>query len=118
MEYKELAVWQKSRELVNMFYLVTKDFPDSERYGLAAQIRRSAVSIAANIAEGCGRRTSKETIHFLFIARGSIYELETHMYLALDQNLIDNDQFDEMAGLLNRCRQLLSGFIRYFKKLK
>ena len=117
MDYKQLTVWKQSRRMVNMLYDITQEFPDSEKYGLTTQIRRAAVSISANITEGCGRQSGKETLRFLFIARGSLYEIETHKYLALDQNFIGHGQFQVVDGEIMRVRQLLSGFIRYFKNL-
>lgn len=118
MEYKQLAVWKRSRNLVNMLYTITGDFPKEERYGITAQTRRAAVSVVANIAEGCGRRIMKETLRYLFIARGSLYEVETHIYIALDQKFIDTRTFDKIDTELVRCKQLLSGFIRYLKKIE
>ncbi|WP_234462532.1 four helix bundle protein [Adhaeribacter terrigena] len=74
--YTTLEVWQKSRELVTIIYQLTGNFPKEELFGLTSQIRRSAVSVPSNIAEGCVRNTSKDTLQFLYIARGSLYELE------------------------------------------
>ncbi|NND16404.1 MAG: four helix bundle protein [Eudoraea sp.] len=115
LDYKQLTVWKKSRELVSILYDMTKDFPEVERFGLIGQIRRAAISVPANIAEGCGRKTNNDTMRFLFIARGSIYELETHLYLALDQAFISSSQFNITDNKVIECRQLLSGFIRYFQ---
>ncbi|WP_228027929.1 four helix bundle protein [Costertonia aggregata] len=75
MDYTELEVWKESRKLVSSLYSVTKSFPKEESYGLTSQMRRCAVSVPSNIAEGCGRRTSADTIQFLHVARGSLYEL-------------------------------------------
>jgi four helix bundle protein len=85
--YIELQVWIEARKLVNEVYLLTKNFPKEEIYGIISQIRRCAVSIPSNIAEGCGRRTSKETIQFLYISRGSLFELETQLFLSSDQKI-------------------------------
>lgn len=115
LDYKELKVWKKSRQLVSELYEMTKLFPDTERYGLSGQIRSAGISIPANIAEGCGRHTNKETLRFLFIARGSLYELETHLYLALDQSFINSQQFKSIDYKVKECMQLLSGFIRYYR---
>ncbi len=117
MEYRDLDVWKFSRELVNSVYKLTKSFPKEELYGLTNQIRRCAVSIPSNIAEGCGRRTSKDTIQFLYISRGSLYELETQMFLALDQNFISENQLNEINSQIESCKKLLNGFINYYKKL-
>jgi four helix bundle protein len=74
--YKDLGVWQKSVDLADRCYIATRAFPTEERFGLSSQIRRAAVSIPANIAEGNGRSGSREYLHHLSIARGSLYELE------------------------------------------
>lgn len=84
MDYTELEVWIESRKLANLAYESTRNFPKEELFALANQIRRCAVSIPSYIAEGCGRRTSKDTLQFLHIARGSLYQLETQFYIALD----------------------------------
>lgn len=81
-DYKELAAWQKSMALVEEVYLCTRDFPKEELYGLTGQIRRAAVSIPSNLAEGASRASSKEFLQFLHIARGSSSELETQLLLA------------------------------------
>ena len=82
MNYTDLDVWKYSRELVKKVYLLTKKFPKEEIYGLTNQIRRSVVSVPSNIAEGIGRLSNKETIHFLYIAKGSLQEVETQLYLS------------------------------------
>jgi len=113
--YKELDVWIKSRALVKDIYLATKDFPKDELYGLVSQIRRCAVSIPSNIAEGYGRQYKKETIHFLHIARGSIYELETQLYIAADLSFLSEPVSNQLLLQLEECRKLLSGLIKYFE---
>jgi four helix bundle protein len=115
MEYTNLDVWIECRKLTNIVYDFTKTFPKEEIFGLTNQIRRCAVSVPSNIAEGCGRNTSKETIHFLFIARGSIYELETQLYLSLDQNYIEKEEFESILSQIILCKKLLNGFINYYK---
>ena len=75
--YTELEVWQKCRKLASLIYELTAAFPKDELFGLTSQIRRSAVSVPSNIAEGCGRNSTKDSIQFFYIARGSLYELET-----------------------------------------
>jgi len=76
-EYTDLEVWQESRKLANLIYQLTKVFPKDELFGLTNQLRRCAVSVPSNIAEGCGRQTSKDTINFLHISRGSLSQI-TH----------------------------------------
>lgn len=80
--FKELRVWQEAMNLVELVYQVTKLYPKEERFGLSSQTRRAAVSIPANIAEGYGRGTRKDYLHFLTIANGSLLELETHLLIA------------------------------------
>lgn len=113
--YNQLEVWKKARVLVCGIYRLTTKFPKDELYGLTSQIRRAAVSIPSNIAEGCGRQYKKETIQFQFIARGSQYELETELYLAFDLGYITEDELNKTLELLIECRKLLSGFINYLK---
>ncbi|MDF2832041.1 four helix bundle protein [Chryseobacterium indoltheticum] len=91
MEYKNLDVWIETRKLTKLVYDLTKSYPKEEIFGLTNQMRRSSVSVPSNIAEGCGRNTAKETIHFLFIARGSLFELETQFYLSLDLEYINDE---------------------------
>lgn len=114
MDYKELDVWIQARELVKRVYMMTRGFPKMEEFALTSQIRRCAVSISSNIAEGCGRRTTKETIHFLHIARGSLFELETQLILAGDLNYLSEDS-REIHEEPEKAKKLLNGFIKYFK---
>ena len=90
--YRELIVWQKSMDLVKNIYRVTSVFPKEEMYGLTSQIRRAAVSIPSNIAEGYGRRTTKDFISFLYISRGSVYELQTQIEICGDLGMIDKEE--------------------------
>ena len=76
MEYNELNVWIKNRELTNAIYAITKKFPHDELYGIINQMRRAAISVVSNIAEGCRRNHRNDSIHFFYIARGSLYELK------------------------------------------
>jgi four helix bundle protein len=114
--YTDLDVWIEARKLVSVVYLVSKNYPKEEIYGITNQIRRSAVSIPSNIAEGCGRKSSKETIYFLHIARGSLYELETQMYLSSDQKYISEEELVSILEQIVSCKKLLNGFINYYKK--
>ncbi|WP_405383840.1 four helix bundle protein [Maribacter sp. LLG6340-A2] len=118
MEYTELEVWKESRVLANLVYKVSQQFPKVEMYGLTNQIRRCAVSVPSNIAEGCGRRTSADTIQFLHISRGSLYELETQLFIALDQQYLIKEDFDSISRQILKCKKLINGFINYYKKTK
>lgn len=113
--YTELDVWKKARVLSLEIYQLTSTFPKSEQYGLTSQIRRAAVSIPANIVEGCGRQYKKETLQFLFIARGSQYELKTELYLAFDFGFISEAELKKSLELLSESRKLLSGFVKYLE---
>ena len=115
--YTDLEVGVEDRKLVNKVYLLSKHFPKDEIYGITNQIRRSAVSIPSNIAEGCGRSSSKETAYFLHIAKGSLYELETQMYLSCDQNYITKVELASILEQVVCCKKLVNGFINYYKKL-
>ena len=118
MEYKELEVWLETRKLNKYIFETTCTFPNQEIYGLTNQMRRSAVSIVSNIAEGCGRDSVKDSIRFLFISRGSIYELETQLYLSFDQEYITEQQLSFLLNQISLCKKLLNGFINYFKKIE
>ena len=118
MNYLKLDVWLEARKLTNLIYKISGAFPRQEMYGLTNQMRRCAVSIPSNIAEGCGRRTAKDTISFLHVARGSLYELETQVYIALDQQYIDDQLFQAVSENIESTKKLLNGFINYYRKLE
>ena len=115
--YNDLLVWKKARELTSLLYTLTKTFPANEQFGLTSQIRRSAVSVPSNIAEGSGRNHAKESIQFFYIARGSLYELETQLYLSYDQKFINSGQLEHALEKVTECKKLLNGYIKYFKTL-
>jgi four helix bundle protein len=103
---KELKIWNKAMELATEVYRVTADFPKEEKYGLTSQIRRAAVSVPSNIAEGAGRNSNKEFIQYLAISNGSSYELQTQLLLSKNFNLIDGaalnlilDQIDQIQKM-------------------
>jgi four helix bundle protein len=115
MDYKDLDIWVQARVLVKTVYVLTKSFPKDEQFSLTSQIRRCVVSVPSNIAEGCGRQSNKETIHFLHIARGSLFELETQLILAGDLDFMID--VDNVLKEIERVKKLLNGFINYHKKL-
>lgn len=90
-DFTKLDVWQKAKLLANTVYTITKSFPKDELFGLTSQLRRASVSVPSIIAEGIGRGHSKETTHFLEIARGSLFEIETHLHISKDQEFINNE---------------------------
>lgn len=114
--YKDMEAWIKARALTKEVYLVTNKFPKEEQYGLVSQMRRCAVSVPSNIAEGYGRQYKKETVQYLHIARGSLYELETQLYIASDLQYLHESKLKEVLLKLEECRKLLSGLINYFEK--
>ena len=109
--HTELNAWQEGIALVKAMYEATKGFPAEERYGLTSQIRRAAVSVPANIAEGAARGTQKEFLQFLIIARGSISELETLMTIAKEVGLLSGDKAGDLDKLCDRVSSRLSGLI-------
>ncbi len=114
--FKELKVWQLSRNLVKEIYEVTSDFPSSEKYGLVSQIRRCTVSVPTNIVEGSGRNTDKDFAHFLNISLGSAYELETLLILSFDVNLINEDQLDKFLIRISEIQKMTFGLIKTLRQ--
>ncbi len=108
--FKELKVWQKGIELVAIVYKSTTSFPDEEKYGLSAQMRRAAVSIPSNIAEGHLRKTAKDFKQFLSIARGSCAELETQIIIAHKLGFIQDDDFNKLSPKVEELSKMLSSF--------
>lgn len=109
--HKDLDVWQDSIGLYKDIYLLTKSFPSEELYGLTSQIRRSAVSIPSNIAEGSARNHNKEFVQFLYISLGSLAELETQLIIAQEIGYIKSYDFTFM----NKIKKMLLGLIKYIK---
>jgi len=111
--HKRLEVWQKSLQLAKLVYDVTKNLPADEKYGLVSQMRRAAISIPSNIAEGAARQTNKDAIQFFVIARGSLSELDTQLDLTKILSLISEEDFKVLQEQINIVDSLLSGLIRY-----
>ncbi|WNH11616.1 four helix bundle protein [Thalassobellus suaedae] len=114
MEHKDLDVWKYSMDLVEEIYSISTKFPDDERYGLTSQIRRAAISIPSNIAEGAGRKGDKELIQFISIALGSLTELETQYLIAVRLKYISINE--ALEKLIMKVKQLLLGFRNYLKR--
>lgn len=110
--YRDLTVWQESMNLAENCYKLTRSFPKEEIYGMVSQVRRSAVSIPANIAEGYGREYRQEYIQFLRIAQGSLKELETHLILSQRVELTTSDQIDSILKQSESVGKLLRALIR------
>ena len=111
-DFKELKVWNKAHEVTLKLYQLTRQFPGEELYGLTSQIRRAASSIGANIAEGTGRRSGSEMSRFLHIARGSAVELEYHLLLARDLELLSASSFRELENQVDEIQRMLTGLIQ------
>lgn len=115
MDHTKLEAWKEAVELSVNVYGLTKGFPKEELYALTSQLRRAAVSIPSNIAEGCARNTGAETIHFLYIALGSLAELETQLIISMKLGYIEkpNDIFNKITLV----KQLTIGLIKYLKSV-
>jgi four helix bundle protein len=114
-DFKELTVWQKAHTFTLGVYRFTKSFPKEETYGLTSQLRRSSVSIAANIAEGCGRRTDADFARFLQNAFGSATEAEYHLVLARDLEFLKRPEYDQLVELLVEIKKMLAAFLPKLK---
>jgi four helix bundle protein len=114
-DYKDLAAWKQAMELVREIYTVTRSFPREELFGLTSQMRRSAVSIPSNIAEGKGRYSQKELLQFLYKARGSLMELETQVYIARDLGYLDPQVGQCVSAKVLAVARILSGLIKRFQ---
>jgi four helix bundle protein len=113
--FKELKVWQKAHEMTIAVYESTRAFPREELYGLTSQLRRSAASIGANIAEGCGRRSDGEMSRFFQIARGSASEIEYHFMLARGLRYLPDEEFRRLSGQADEVQRMLTALIQRFR---
>lgn len=116
LDFKNMDVWQKSRELVKDIYLISKTYPKEETFGLSLQMRRSAIPVISNISEGIGRTQTKETIHFLSIAEGSLFELDAQLTVSLYLNYIETATYQRVSSLISECIRLMQGFLNCCKK--
>jgi four helix bundle protein len=106
-DFKKLTVWQRTRVFVKDLYLLTQKFPNEEKFGLTKQIRRASVSIFSNIAEGSGRNTKPDFVHFLDMANGSAFEVETQLYVAIDLEYISPQEFENLLFQLQEIKKML-----------
>jgi len=113
--FEDLECWQQARKIVNRVYRVCRVGEFRRDYGLVDQMKRAALSIMANIAEGFSRKGNKEFIQFLFIAKSSAAELQSHLYVGLDQGYIHQPQFDELYEGADKVQRQISNFIKYLK---
>jgi four helix bundle protein len=114
-DYRNLQVWAKAHQLTLAVYQATKIFPKDELYGMTSQIRRAAVSIPANIAEGCGKEGDAELGRYCQIAMGSASELDYHLLLAHDLEILDNTVYQTLNQQLTEIRRMLNAFIQKLK---
>jgi four helix bundle protein len=110
--YKDLLVWQKAMELAERVFVVTKQLPADERFGLISQLRRASVSVPSNIAEGYGRGTRPDYLRFLRTARGSLFEIATQLQLSSRFGYLNVQTHDELIEKVDECGRILAGLIR------
>jgi four helix bundle protein len=113
--HKDLNVWKESMLLVTLIYEKTKSFPKDELFALTSQIRRSAISIPSNISEGAARESNKEFLRFLFIAQGSISELDTQLLIANNLNFLCDTDYSQIDEKMVSIRKMLTGLIKFRK---
>ncbi len=115
--FTDLRVWQESHKLAVQIYIFTKKFPKEETFSLVDQMRRAAVSVTSNIAEGFGRQTYKEKVQFYYIAQGSLTELKNQLLIARDIGYGEKNDFQSLAEQANFSHKLLIGLIRKSKEI-
>ena len=115
-DYRDLIVWQKAMDLVETIYRTTAAFPREEIYGLTSQIRRAAISIPSNIAEGNGRNTTRDYVHFLGMAYGSVKEVETQVLIAERLRYIDSSDSNGLVQMTTEIARLISGLANSLKR--
>lgn len=111
--FKELDIWNESRTLVLIIYQITDTFSKAEQFGLVSQMRRSCVSIASNIAEGCAKESDKDFMRYLQISLGSCYELECQLILANDLKFINSQEFEDIIKPLEILQKRIAKFIKF-----
>src|SRR5690606_3674767 len=113
--HKDLEVWKKAIAFVTDVYNQTSNFPKEEIYGLVSQLRRSAVSVPSNIAEGAARQSNKEFIQFLYVALESLMELDTQLIIAKNLNFLSNEDLNDLQNKTDEIGKMLNGLIKYRK---
>jgi len=113
MLHKDLDAWKESMKLVKKVYEITRKYPKDELYGLTSQMRRSAVSVPSNIAEGSARNSTKEYVRFLYIAFGSLTELETQIIISYELRFIDQEKSDYFQNEIVKIGKIIQGLIKY-----
>ena len=115
--FRELTVWHDSIALTKQIYDTIKGFPKDEIFALTSQIKRAMVSVPSNIAEGCGRDTIKDFVHFLHISRGSLYELETQIEISKVLDYISEEEYVTILNSISIIQRKINKLISYYKKL-
>lgn len=113
--FEDIVAWQKARELVNRIYRLSSGGKLDRDFSLKNQIRRAAISVMSNIAEGYARQTDKEFVQFLYIARGSAFEIQSQLYIALDLEYISQEEFKETYEAVSEISRLIMGLIKYLQ---
>ena len=111
-DYKKINAWERSHRFVLGIYELTEQFPSDEKFGIISQLRRAALSIPTNIAEGCGRSTEPELVRFMDIASGSASEVDYLLYLAMELNYIEQDKYDTASSELTEIRKMIAGYTK------
>lgn len=114
--FKQLLIWQKGMEIVKATYELTKNLPNEEKFGLTSQMRRCAISIPSNIAEGSCNRSRKHYHHYIKIATGSAFEVETQAIICKDIDLLESDKVQYLLDLIEEEQKMLTGFINKLKE--
>ena len=114
--YKDLLIWQKGMALVKSVYLLCEQLPKEEVFGLQSQMKRAAISIPSNIAEGYGRNYTQNYVQFLRIARGSLLELKTQLIISKELKLVGNKLYQKVQGLITEENKMLNAFIKSISK--
>jgi four helix bundle protein len=115
-DFRDLLTWKKAHVYTVEIYRATRQFPSSEQFGLTNQLRRAAVSIVSNIAEGFGRRTPSDRLHFYDMARGSLHETQAQLLVALDVQYLNQKELDDLYGASIECHKILTGLINKTKE--
>jgi len=110
--FRNVEAWKRAVELSKVIYGTTKGFPVDEKYGLTSQIRRAVVSISSNIAEGCGRRTSRDFVGFMYNAIGSLKEVESELFVAEKLGYVEMGDVENLVGELEEIGRMISGMIK------
>ncbi len=113
--FTDLKVWKEAHQLAILIYKYTEEFPPKEQYSLVDQMRRCSISITSNIAEGFSRQTLKEKIQFLFMARGSLTELQNQLFLSRDIGYLKKEKFNELSERSIQAHKMLNGLIKSLK---